>query len=395
MESSSEKKRKGMPGKKQRIFSAAFLAVSCLLINTPGYAATVNTAAAKEIPASGSAPEKEELASGIISEATEKSVADYGTQIGPQLPGKTTQEKENVPTPTESLKTPVSTEKPASAEGPEPPPSTEGQGTLSPPSERQGGSVFGAASSGTAEPVTDEKMAALLSKIPASLPKGNGSWSVYVCDLVNHSEGNINEQRMQAASLIKLYIMGAVYENYETLTGQYGQSTMDSWLYSMVTVSDNDAANALVNALGGGDSVTGMSVVNAFCQAHGYTSTSMGRMLLQSNAQGDNYTSVTDCGHFLKAVYERDSAEFPYADAMFDLLADQTRRNKIPAQMPEGVHVANKTGELSNVENDAGILYDTENDLVLVFMSENLSQPGSAQSTIASVSRQIYDYYNQ
>ena len=62
--------------------------------------------------------------------------------------------------------------------------------------------------------------------------------------------------------------------------------------------------------------------------------------------------------------------------------------------MPADVKVANKTGELSNVENDAGIIYDSLNDLVIVFMSENLSEVGSAQSSIASLSRQIYDYYN-
>ena len=44
---------------------------------------------------------------------------------------------------------------------------------------------------------------------------------------------------------------------------------------------------------------------------------------------------------------------------MYALLKQQQRTNKIPAAMPAGVHVANKTGELSNVENDAGILYDT------------------------------------
>ena len=54
----------------------------------------------------------------------------------------------------------------------------------------------------------------------------------------------------------------------------------------------------------------------------------------------------------------------------------------------------NKTGELSNVENDAGIIYDSENDLVIVFMSQNLSDTSAAQNTIASLSREIYDYYN-
>lgn len=175
----------------------------------------------------------------------------------------------------------------------------EGQGTLSPPSESEGGSVFGSsASSETAG--TDEKLQGVLSNL--ALPAGNGTWSVYVCDLVNNTEGAIQDARMQAASLIKLYIMGAVYENYDSIIAQYGQSSVDSNLYSMITVSDNDAANTLVTYLGGGDSSAGMTVVNDFCSEKGYSSTHMGRLLLASNQYDDNYTSVSDCGHFLKEV---------------------------------------------------------------------------------------------
>ena len=75
---------------------------------------------------------------------------------------------------------------------------------------------------------------------------------LYMCDdLVNDPEGAIQDARMQAASLIKLYIMGAVYENYDSIIAQYGQSSVDSNLYSMITVSDNDAANALFGKLSG------------------------------------------------------------------------------------------------------------------------------------------------
>ena len=267
----------------------------------------------------------------------------------------------------------------------------EGQGTLSPPSESEGGSVFGSsASSETAG--TDEKLQGVLSNL--ALPAGNGTWSVYVCDLVNNTEGAIQDARMQAASLIKLYIMGAVYENYDSIIAQYGQSSVDSNLYSMITVSDNDAANTLVSYLGGGDSSAGMTVVNDFCSEKGYPSTHMGRLLLASNQYDDNYTSVSDCGHFLKEVYDGSKESDAHAQAEFDLLAAQTRRNKIPAQMPAGVSIANKTGELSDVENDAGIIYNSSNDLIIVFMSENVLQPGTAQSTIASLSRQIYDSYS-
>lgn len=285
---------------------------------------------------------------------------------------------------------------------------------------------------------TDEKLTSVLAQIQASLPASNGDWAVYVCDLKTGSEGSINDHRMQAASLIKLYIMGAVYENYDALIAQYGQDTIDANLYSMITVSDNDAANALTTYLGSGDSSTGMQIVNNYCLAHGYTTSSMGRLLLHSNEFGDNYTSVENCGKLLKMVYrdgylqktpenrdtdekttesdlqseqvteniasteddtdeittENTTALTPHASDMFALLCAQTRRNKIPAQLPDGVRTASKTGELDDVENDAAILYDTDNDLIIVFMSEHLSDCGAAQSTIASLSRQIYDAYH-
>lgn len=285
---------------------------------------------------------------------------------------------------------------------------------------------------------TDEKLTSVLAQIQASLPASNGDWAVYVCDLKTGSEGSINDHRMQAASLIKLYIMGAVYENYDALIAQYGQDTIDASLYSMITVSDNDAANALTTYLGSGDSSAGMQIVNNYCLAHGYTTSSMGRLLLHSNEFGDNYTSVENCGKLLKMVYwdgylqktpenrgtdekttesdlqseqvteniasteddtdeittENTTALTPHASDMFALLCAQTRRHKIPAQLPDGVRTASKTGELDDVENDAAILYDTENDLIIVFMSEHLSDCGAAQSTIASLSRQIYDAYH-
>lgn len=267
---------------------------------------------------------------------------------------------------------------------------TQEEGTLSPSS----GSTF--------TDNTDESMDGLLSQINTLLPQDNGTWSVYVCNLMKGSEGSINNTPMQAASLIKLFIMGAVYENYDTLSQQYGNEILDNNLNAMITESDNTAANTLVGYLGGGDSEAGRASVNQFCQAHGYTGTSMGRMLEEGTENGDNYTTVGDCGAFLREIYQLCSgipteSTLKNAEAMYHLLKLQTRTNKIPAQMPEGVRVANKTGELATVENDAGIIYDTANgiDLVVCFMSENLTDTGAAQENIAYMSRLIYGYYNE
>lgn len=248
----------------------------------------------------------------------------------------------------------------------------------------------------------DDSLNNLLTQIQPLLPQNNGNWSVYVCNLLKGTEGTINNTPMQAASLIKLFIMGTVYENYGEITQAHGTESVDQQLNAMITVSDNDSANTLVTWLGNGDSSAGMARVNAFCQAHGYTDTSMGRLLLQSNEYGDNYTSVKDCGQFLKEIYQLNNnistrSTLQGAEAMYYLLKCQERRNKIPAGIPEGVGVANKTGELSNVENDAAIIYNTAKgiDLVICFMSENLNDVGAAQNSIANNSHLIYGYYNE
>lgn len=278
----------------------------------------------------------------------------------------------------------------AQSESPEPAPGSEQEGTLSPSS----GTTF--------TDNTDSSMDNLLNQVQSLLPTDNGTWSVYVCNLLKDSDGTINDTPMQAASLIKLYIMGAVYENYGTIAQSHNSEEIDSNISAMISVSDNDAANTLVNWLGNGNDAAGMAKVNNFCQEHGFTSTQMNRLLLAGKENGDNYTSVKDCGTFLKQIYQVVNGTLPSstlanADAMYFQLKTQQRKNKIPTQLPEGVGTANKTGELDTVENDAAIIYDTAKgiDLVVCFMSQDLTDTGAAQSTIAADARAIYGYYNE
>ena len=268
--------------------------------------------------------------------------------------------------------------------------STQQEGTLSP------------SSNTTFTDNTDSSMDNLLNQVQSLFPADNGTWSVYVCNLLKDSDGTINDTPMQAASLIKLYIMGTVYENYDELAQSHSSDGLDQNISAMISVSDNDAANTLVKWLGNDDAAAGMAKVNAFCQAHGFTSTQMNRLLLASKENGDNYTSAKDCGTFLKQIYQIVNGTIPSstlanAEAMYFQLKTQQRKNKIPAQLPEGVGTANKTGELDTVENDAAIIYDTAKgiDLVVCFMSEDLTDTGAAQNTIATDARAIYGYYNE
>lgn len=158
-------------------------------------------------------------------------------------------------------------------------------------------------------------------------------WNVYVKQLSSGSFAVVGAEKQKAASLIKLYIMGAVYEQYDNLAAQYGAAEIDRLLTAMITVSDNDAANELTRMLGGGEETAGMEQVNVYCQEKGYKDSSMGRMLLADSTLGENYTSAEDCCNFLFDVCQ---GRHPYADQMLNLLKQQQRTGKFQRVFQKG-----------------------------------------------------------
>lgn len=220
-----------------------------------------------------------------------------------------------------------------------------------------------------------------------NLQNDGSQWSVYFCDLKGGKDFTLNNNKMQAASLIKLFIMGCVYEDYEMMTLKDTKEQIDEWLKLMITISDNDAANQLVYVLGDGDEAKGRDKVNRFAEEHGYTATHMGRLLLASNDLDDNYTSVADCGKFLWNCYEN---KLSYSNDMQELLKQQSRRQKIPAGIPDDVIVGNKTGELQDVHNDVAIVYIEESPYLLCVMSQELKNSDEAINQIAELSGIVY-----
>lgn len=230
-----------------------------------------------------------------------------------------------------------------------------------------------------------------------NLNAADGQWGLYIENLTSPSSFSVQDQKMQAASLIKLFIMGSVYESYDVLVQNQGADAVDSALRSMITVSDNDSANTLVSYLGSGDTSVGMAMVNDFCTRMGYSNTHMGRLLLDFNATDDNYTSVSDCGRFLSSVYKNDGT-LSHTEDMYELLKAQERTNKIPEGIPsaDGAQCANKTGELDTVENDAAIIYNAPSaDYIMCIMSQGLSDTASARTHISELSREIYGFFNE
>lgn len=211
-------------------------------------------------------------------------------------------------------------------------------------------------------------------------------WSVYV-QMVDDKKTyvNIHSHSQQAASVIKLFVMGTVYENYENLTDRYGKDTIDSNLTEMITISSNDAWTNLVNMLGDGDYAQGDQIVTDWAHSHGYTDTST------TVNTGQNYTSTKDGTRIIYDMYHQ---KLPYSNEMLTLLKQQTRTTKIPAGVPDGIQTGNKTGELDDTENDVAIIYGKDHTYILSVMATNLSSTENAQQMIRDISTMVYDYLN-
>lgn len=220
----------------------------------------------------------------------------------------------------------------------------------------------------------------------------DGKWAVYVKNLDSGAEMSLGERKMESASLIKLFTAVTVFEHWEQVKAQenYDGETLDL-MRTMIRVSDNEATNALVRRLGQGNASEGMKLVNAFCEEHEYFQTHMGRLMLDFDAVDDNYTSVKDCGKLLEAIYNK---EVKGAEQILGFLKEQDRTAKLPAGIPQGVVVANKTGELDDTENDVAIVFGENADYIVCVMSGELSSTAAARNTIVEISSGIYQYIN-
>ncbi len=95
----------------------------------------------------------------------------------------------------------------------------------------------------------DTSWEALEQKLQSSLNRYDGDWSLYIKDLAKDRSISLNSHEMQAASLIKLYIMGAVYQQAEKGNLTLYENQISEDLEQMITISDNESANELVRAL--------------------------------------------------------------------------------------------------------------------------------------------------
>ena len=216
---------------------------------------------------------------------------------------------------------------------------------------------------------------------------GNVYYHIYCFDTGDYAASGSSAKTL-SASVIKVFIMEYAFvksaQGALDLREIINGSTILSLITTMIRQSDNNATNALIGRFG-------MDILNSFFVEQGYSDTVLERNMLdydRRRAGFDNYTSLSDCAAFLEKLYLKREEE-PYRQ-MLEIMKGQQIRTKIPLRLPSGVVVANKTGELEDVENDIGIVFAENAPFAIIVLSSEVYNTANMRNAIADFTFSAY-----
>ena len=192
--------------------------------------------------------------------------------------------------------------------------------------------------------------------------------------------GYREDQSLMAASVIKLYVMAAVFNQFETgkLREDFSLSILKkdcvpscgalTYLHDgiyvtaldlvtlMIIFSDNTATNVLIELLG-------MDEINRYIKSLGFEKTCLNRKMYdtEKSSKGiQNYITASETGRLLTMMYRGELVSEEASRQMISILKNQQLCSKIPfylQALTEEPEIAHKTGEDRGITHDVGIVY--------------------------------------
>lgn len=231
------------------------------------------------------------------------------------------------------------------------------------------------------------------------LKKLPGDVCYYYKDLITNEVISYNsELPIVAASVIKLPIMAAFYADAELgkispntaarlndaqkypgcgvisyLRGGL-ELTLEDICVLMIIVSDNSAANYLIDVLG-------LDRIEQWMHDNGFSSCHINRRLFdyEASAKGiQNYITASDIGRMLEMIYRGELVSQAVSARMLDILKDQQLNGKLPFfldSLPNAPEIAHKTGEDDGITHDCAIILHPENPFILCISGQNTDVP--------------------
>jgi beta-lactamase class A len=212
--------------------------------------------------------------------------------------------------------------------------------------------------------------------------------------------------RLPSASLIKLPILAAFWETVEAGRLDPGervslsaealrvegtgvlkalapglQPTWSDLATLMITVSDNVATNLIIDRLG-------MEAIQDWIDKAGLRETRIERRMMDRSAMSagrGNWTSAADMETMLLVIAAGTCVSEGASREMRRVLGAQQIQDRLARRLPDGVRVANKTGNFADVIHDAGIVTSPGGALAIAVLTQDLPPPWHAMDAIAEM----------
>jgi beta-lactamase class A len=158
----------------------------------------------------------------------------------------------------------------------------------------------------------------------------------------------------------------------------------------MVAVSDNSATNVLIDRLG-------MENVNALMDSLGLAHTRLRRKMMDLKAAGEGRENVSTPGEMMTLLEDlyRGKVLNKEMTADFFKILSTPKQSFIPRDLPEGLKIANKPGELEGVRNDSGIVFVENRPYVICIMTTYLRNEREGEKAISRISAATYSMFDR
>ena len=158
----------------------------------------------------------------------------------------------------------------------------------------------------------------------------------------------------------------------------------------MVAVSDNSATNVLIDRVG-------MENVNALLDSLGLHNTKLRRKMMDVKAAAEgreNISTPQDMLTLLEKIYQEKVLNKEMTADFFKMLSTH-KDSFIPRDLPDGLQIANKPGELEAVRNDSGIVFLQNRPYIICVMTTYLVRERDGEEAITKISAAAYRYFDR
>ena len=158
----------------------------------------------------------------------------------------------------------------------------------------------------------------------------------------------------------------------------------------MVAVSDNSATNVLIDRVG-------MENVNGLMNSLGLANTRLRRKMMDLKAAGEgreNISTPQDMMVLLEGLFRGKVLSKEMTDDFFKMLSTP-KSSFIPRDLPEGLKIANKPGELEGVRNDSGVVFLANRPYIICVMTTYLRRERDGEEAISEISAAAYRMFDR